>query len=257
VRGGGELASAAARLLFLSGLRVVVLERAQPLAVRRRVSFAEAVFDGSVEVEGVAGRLADGASAWEAAATAVAVLVDADGAFLGGDRVDVLVDGRMTKRPSPGRPRGAAFVVGLGPGFHAGTDVDAVVETQRGPDLGRVHWTGAAEADTRTPAPVLGHTEARVLRAPAAGVFAGRVDIGAVVAAGDVVGHVAGAPVVSAIGGLVRGLLRSGVAIEAGTKVGDLDPREAAVDPARLSDKARAVAAGVLEAVLMWRNGLR
>jgi xanthine dehydrogenase accessory factor len=147
--------------------------------------------------------------------------------------------------------------VGVGPGFAAGVDVDAVVETQRGPDLGRVHWSGAAEPDTRTPSPVLGHTDARVLRAPAAGTFAARVDIGAVVAACDVVGDVGGVPVVTAIGGLVRGLLRSGVTVAMGTKIGDVDPRGAGVDPARLSDKARSVAGGVLEAVLVWRKGLR
>jgi xanthine dehydrogenase accessory factor len=257
VRGGGELASAVARLLFLSGLRVVVLERAQPLAVRRQVAFAEAVFDGRAEVEGVIGRRVDKGAAWEAVESGVAVVVDAEAALVAHDRVDVLVDGRMNKRSPSARASGAAFTVGLGPGFHAGRDVDAVVETQRGPDLGRIVWNGAAEVDTRMPSPVLGHTGARVLRAPAAGAFAGRVDIGAIVAAGDVVGTVGGMPVASAIGGLVRGLLRSGVEIDAGTKVGDVDPRGASVDPARLSDKARAVAAGVLEAVLMRRKGLR
>lgn len=256
VRGGGELASGVARLFFLSGMRVVVLERAEPLAVRRRVAFAEAVFDGEARVEGVAGRLVAAAAAWEEAAARVAVVVDPEGGLAGGG-VDVLVDGRMAKREAPARPAGAAFVIGLGPGFTAGATVDAVVETQRGPELGRVLWTGTAEPDTRSPAPVLGHTDARVLRAPATGRFDAVVDVGAMVAAGDVVGRVGGEAVRSGIGGLVRGILRSGVAIDAGAKVGDVDPRGASVDPARMSDKARAVAAGALEAVLLWRRGLR
>ena len=251
------MASAAARLLFLSGMRVVVLEREAPLAVRRRVSFSEAVFDGEAEVEGVIGRRVEPASAWDAPRATIAVVVDPEATILAGGAVDVLVDGRMTKRPAPARPAGAGLVIGLGPGFVAGVEADAVIETQRGPDLGRVHWTGAAEPDTKSPAPVLGHTDARVLRAPAAGIFIARVDIGASVAAGEAVGHVGGAPVRSAIGGLVRGLVRSGVSIDAGTKVGDVDPRGATVDPRRLSDKARGVAAGALEAILLWKHGLR
>lgn len=256
VRGGGELASGVARLFFLSGFRVVVLEREQPLAVRRRVAFAEAVFDGEARVEGVVGRRVAAAAGWDAAASHVAVVIDPEGRLAAGG-VDVLVDGRMAKRAAPPRPPGPAFVIGLGPGFTAGANVDAVVETQRGPDLGRVIWAGAAEPDTATPAPVLGHTDARVLRAPATGRFVTALDVGAMVAAGEVVGHVGGAAVTAGIGGLVRGMLRSGVAIDAGAKVGDVDPRGGSVDPARMSDKARAVGAGALEAVLMWKRGLR
>jgi xanthine dehydrogenase accessory factor len=154
-----------------------------------------------------------------------------------------------------GTERGdARVVVGLGPGFEAGRDVDAVVETQRGPSLGRVLWAGSAAADTRVPAAVEGHTEARVLRSPRPGTFRGHVSLAALVAAGDVVGDVEGAPVRAAIAGLLRGLLADGVEVGEGIKVGDVDPRGAAVDAAAISDKARAVAAGVLEAVC---EGLR
>ena len=256
VRGGGELASGVARLFFRSGMRVVVLEREQPLAVRRRVAFAEAVFDGEAKVEGVAGRRVAPAAAWAEAESRVAVVIDPEAELAAGG-VDVLVDGRMSKRAAPPRPSGPAFVIGLGPGFLAGATADAVIETQRGPDLGRVIWAGAAEPDTASPAPVLGHTDARVLRAPATGRFVTAVDVGVMVAAGDVVGRVGTAPVTAGIGGLVRGILRSGVTIDAGAKVGDIDPRGASVDPARMSDKARAVGAGALEAVLMWKRGLR
>jgi xanthine dehydrogenase accessory factor len=247
VRGGGEMATAAARLLFLAGFPVVVLERARPLAVRRLVSFAEAVFAGEAEVEGVRARRVDELPVDDV--DYVPVAVDPEGAAeMAGD---VIVDGRMTKRgSSPPRTLGA-FVVGLGPGFTAGVDADAVVETQRGPDLGRVLWRGAALPDTSVPAPVLGHSETRVLRAPRAGTFGGGLGLGTMVRAGDVVGRVAGEPVVASIAGLLRGLVHDGVPVEEAMKVGDVDPRGPSVDPSRISDKARAVAAGVLEAVLL------
>jgi xanthine dehydrogenase accessory factor len=253
VRGGGELASGAVRLLFLSGFPVLVLERPSPLAVRRLVSFAEAVFAGEVEVEGVRARRVDPREVETALRTRafVPVSVDPEGACLHTSGARVLVDARMAKRNLGTRREDAAFVVGLGPGFAAGVDVHAVVETQRGPGLGRVIWSGRAEPDTAEPAMVGGESERRILRAPRAGVFGGRCRIGDVVGPGAVVGDVAGEPVKAAMAGLVRGLIADGVRVNPGEKVGDVDPRGGAVDPAAVSDKARAVAAGVLEAVLM------
>lgn len=241
------MASAAARLVSLAGFRVVVLERAAPLALRRLVSFAEAVFAGACDVEGVRGRLV--AASDLAADGQVSVVVDPDGVCLAALRPDVLVDGRMAKRDLGTRTADAPLVVGLGPGFVAGGTVHAVVETQRGPDLGRVLWSGEAEADTGVPAAVLGHTTARVLRAPAAGRFEGLCRIGSLVAAGETVARTGGAPVVAEIAGMLRGIVADGVPVEAGLKVGDVDPRGAAVDPARVSEKGRAIASGVLEAI--------
>ena len=253
VRGGGELASGAARLLFLSGFPVLVLERPSPLAVRRLVSFAQAVFAGEVEVEGVRARRVDGGEV-EAALGArafVPVLVDPEAGSLRTSGARVLVDGRMAKRNLGTRREDAALVIGLGPGFAAGVDVHAVVETQRGPSMGRVIWSGRAEPDTAEPAVVGGESERRILRAPRGGAFEGRRRIGDVVGPGAVVGEVAGEPVRAAVAGLVRGVIADGVRVKPGEKVGDIDPRGGAVDPAAVSDKARAVAAGVLEAVLM------
>ncbi len=251
VRGGGELASAAARLLFLSGAHVLVLERAQPLAVRRRVSFADAVFSGERVVEGVLGRRIAADAIPSAPGDFVAVIVDPEGGVLATWPADVIVDARMTKQAPGPRAAVGAFLVGLGPGIIAGADVDAVIETQRGPDLGRVVWSGSATADTSRPSPVLGFTEERVLRAPRAGTYHETLAIGAIVIPGDVVGDVDGEPVATPIAGLLRGAIRDGVVVAAGVKVGDVDPRGPRVDAARISDKARAVAAGVLEAVLL------
>jgi xanthine dehydrogenase accessory factor len=259
IRGGGELASAAARLLFLAGFKVAVLEREAPLAVRRRVSLAEAVFSGSAVVEETAGRLVPIAgirAAWETGGF-VPVAVDPDGASLAGLEPEVVVDGRMAKRALDTRIDQAAIVVGLGPGFMAGVDVHAVVETQRGASLGRVIWRGPAEPDTSLPSPVAGYAEVRVLRAPGGGIFRGRCRIGELVRAGEPVGEVEGMPVSAPIAGLLRGLLADGVPVPAGVKIGDIDPRGRQVDPSLVSDKGRAVAAGVLEAILLGRMGLR
>ena len=247
------MATSSARLLFLSGFPVVVLERHEPLAVRRLVSFASAVQGGECVVESVIARAVDVPRALRDVRRPdryVPVLVDEHASSLGRLGVDVLVDARMRKAPADPAPPGV-WRVGLGPGFVAGADVDAVVETQRGPQLGRVVWAGPAEADTAVPSPVLGHTVDRVVRAPAGGIFRARVAIGAEVAKGALLGTVGGAPVVARIDGLVRGLVADGIALGEGEKLGDIDPRGPVVDPAAISEKARAVAAGVLEAVLL------
>ena len=257
VRGGGELASAAARLLFLSGFPVAVLEREQPLAVRRKVSFAEAVFTGETDVDGVAGRRVrteEVAAALEERRF-VPVAVDPDASLLAVLRPAVLLDARMAKRNLGTSLQDAPLVIALGPGFVAGRDVHAVVETQRGADLGRVRWTGSAEADTMMPGAVQGYADRRVLRAPRSGVFRAEKRIGEVVMPAARVGTVDDEPVAATIPGLLRGLVADGVRVEAGEKIGDVDPRGPLIDAARISDKGRTVAAGVLEAVLIHLRG--
>ena len=248
------MASAAARLCFLAGFRVLVLERESPLAVRRRVCYAEAVRAGRILVEGVAGQRVPLQALAPERPDFVEVAIDPDARALGVLAPEVVVDGRMAKAPADTTRDQAPLVIGLGPGFEAGRNVHAVVETQRGPCLGRVLWSGAAEPDTGVPAEVAGVTEGRVLRAPRAGRFQGLRAIGDSVAAGDPVGDVDGLPVTAGVAGLIRGLAADGVVVAAGLKLGDIDPRDRAVDPAVISDKARAVAAGVLEAVLRGRS---
>ena len=249
------MASAAARLLFLSGHRVIVLERERPLAVRRLVSFAAAVFEGEATVEGVRSvRVERRDLASLDPGPVVRVAIDPAGETLAALAPAAVVDGRMAKRNLGTRPSDAPCVVALGPGFRAPEDAHAVVETQRGPNLGRVITLGSAEADSGEPAAVQGVTEKRVLRALATGVFESRARIGDIVVEGDVVGEIAGVPITARTSGLLRGLIADGVPVDAGVKLGDVDPRGRAVDPARISDKARAVAAGVLEAVAL---GLR
>ncbi len=150
------------------------------------------------------------------------------------------------------------IVIGLGPGYHAGRDCHAVVETNRGHNLGRVLYEGSAETDTGIPAPVLGHSARRLLRAPAAGTFRALRSIGEIVREGDVLGSVDGHPVSAQIDGVLRGLLHDGVKVSENLKIGDVDPRGDPVMCRTISDKANAVAGGVLEACLTLarRRGL-
>ena len=253
VRGGGDLGSGVALRLWRAGFPVVVLERPNPVAVRRTVSFSEAVYDGEARVEeGVSYRAETPRQAATMARQGViAVLVDTD-AHTACDALlpYAVVDAIMAKRNTGTDTGLAPLVIALGPGFTAGCEVHAVVETNRGPDLGRVIWRGHAVADTGLPAPVAGQSNARVLRAPAAGVLRARRQIRDIVEMGDTVATVHGEPIAAQFHGLVRGLARDGLTVSSGMKIGDLDPR---LDPRLcdfVSDKSLAIAGGVMEALL-------
>jgi xanthine dehydrogenase accessory factor len=169
----------------------------------------------------------------------------------------VIVDAMMLKRGSETRLSDAALVIGIGPGFTTGENAHAVIESNRGYNLGRVIWQGSAEPDTGIPAPVAGHTEARVLRAPRSGRFRALRAIGERVQAGDKIAEVDGAPIHCAISGVVRGMLHDGLQIAAGVKVGDVDPRSEREYCERISDKARAIGGGVVEAIFHSYQRLR
>lgn len=251
VRGGGDLGSGVALRLWRGHFRVIVLETANPIAVRRTVSLAEAVYDGRARVEEMEGRLVGSAAdALAAGCGSVSVLVDPDATSVSMLCPAIVVDAIMAKRNTGTRRDMAPLVVGLGPGFTAGMDVHVVVETNRGPHLGRVLRAGSAEADTGEPGEVAGQTAGRVLRAPAAGMLRAASAIGDIVEAGAVVARVAGMPVRAGFRGLIRGLARDGLQVERGAKIGDVDPR---LDPrlcTLVSDKSLAVAGGVLESVV-------
>jgi len=234
-----------------------MLEIPHPVAVRREVSFCEAIYEGEKEVEGVSSKFVSKteeiASVWQAGK--ISILVDPDGEktrrYL---RPDVLVDAIMAKRNLGTRIRKAPLVIGLGPGFCAGKDVHAVIETKRGHDLGRVYLKGTAEPDTGIPGNIGGYTVERVLRTMKKGVFHPQKRIGDRVNKGSVVAVVEDYPVVARINGVVRGLIRDGVEVEKGMKVGDIDPRGKRESCYTISDKARAIGGGVLEAILYWFN---
>ena len=249
LRGGGDLATGAAFRLRRAGFPVAVTELAEPLTVRRKVALSSAVAEREIDVEGVVGRRVDDAADLRPVASTgvVPVLVSPELPDVG---AAVVVDARVAKRNLDTTIDDAPLVVALGPGFVAGQDCHAVVETMRGHRLGRVLWRGAAEPDTGTPGTVAGHGVERVLRAPEAGQAEWHVEIGDVVAGGRILSRVGHQEVVAPFDGVVRGLTAPTVRLRAGQKIGDVDPRGDPELCEQISDKALAVGGGVLEAVL-------
>jgi len=258
VKGGGDLATGVAHRLHRAGIRVIITELPQPTVIRRPVAFASAVCAGEVTVEGVTARLVDGLVQALACLNEgiIPVLVDPKAEVVRELRPDAVVDATVAKRNLGTCLTDAPIVVALGPGFTAGVDCHAVVETNRGHYLGRVITEGQAAPNTSVPGSVLGHAEDRVVRAPCAGIFRGEWRIGDRVEAGQIVARVDGEPVVARISGVLRGLLADGSAVYAGMKVGDVDPRGVVEHCFTISDKARAVGGGVLEAIL-WLHRQR
>ncbi len=252
IRGGGDLATGVAARLHRTGFAVVILEMPQPRAIRRLVALAEAVYAGHAEIEDLRGvHCADVEAARRACgAGLIPVLVDPQAECRGALQPVALVDARMRKVPPEIGLEAAPFVVGLGPGFTAGVDCHAVVETQRGHHLGRVLWQGQAAPDSGVPEPVAGRDRDRVLRAPASGVLEGRVPLGSVVRAGEEIARVGGVPLLAPFAGTLRGLLHDGLEVSEGAKVGDIDPRGVPAYCREISDKSLAVGGGVLEALL-------
>jgi len=256
VKGGGDLATGVAHRLHRAGMRVVITELPRPTVIRRPVAFASAVIEGEITVEGVTARLAESPAQALACLDEgiIPVLVDPQAEVVRTLQPDVVVDATIAKRNLGTRLTDAPIVVALGPGFTAGVDCHAVVETERGHFLGRVITEGQAAPNTGVPGAVLGHAEDRVVRAPCAGIFRGEKRIGDRVEAGQPVARVDGKPVVARISGVLRGLLADGLPVHAGMKVGDVDPRGVVEHCFTISDKARAVGGGVLEAILWLRR---
>ncbi len=252
VKGGGDLASGTAHRLHRSGFDVVISELRQPTVIRRAVSFATAIFESQCTVEGVTAVKAEDVQGIRRALAEglIPVVPDPTGDVVVRLMPHVVIDARMAKRNLGSGLSDAPIVIALGPGFVAGRDAHAVIETMRGHDLGRIILSGAAQADTGIPGAIGGVEENRVLRAPCAGTFSSSAHIGQSVAVGDAVGSVAGVSVISRISGVLRGLLYSGLPASIGQKIGDVDPRGEACHCFTISDKSRAIAGTVLEAIL-------
>lgn len=250
VKGAGDLATGVALKLVHAGFSVVMTEMEQPTVVRRAVAFAQAVYDGCACVHGVkAVLLMEGGDILRVLARGdIAVVVDPCAQVRRSLAPDLLVDAIMAKRNLGTCLSDAPVVLGLGPGFCAGRDVHAVIETMRGPGLGSVIRCGEALPDTGIPAERHGFGRERVLRSPTAGRFAPSKDIGDRVRRGDVVGLVGDTPVVSELDGIVRGLLNPGLQVDAGFKLGDVDPGAEPWECYAVSDKALAIGDGVVEA---------
>ncbi len=252
VKGGGDVASGVAWRLHQCGFRVCITEIKHPMAVRRKVSFCEAVYDGHMVVEGVEALLVrdveDVYSIWEK--NKLPVIVDHTCESRNLIKPDVIIDGILAKKNTGTSINDAPMIIALGPGFVAGRDAHFVVETNRGHYLGRLLTTGSAQHDTGVPGPVQGITTDRVLRAPAEGQWQSKLQIGDPVKKGDVMGVVSGVEVNAMIDGVLRGLIRPGIHVNKGLKIGDIDPRGIRDHCNSISEKALAIGGGVLEGIL-------
>ncbi|NDV18346.1 EF2563 family selenium-dependent molybdenum hydroxylase system protein [Pseudodesulfovibrio sp. JC047] len=252
IRGAGDLATGVALRLYRAGLtRIILLETAHPLAVRRTVAFSEAVSLGKMTVEGItATHIAsteDIEKTWED--KRLPVLIDPKAESLSTLRPDVLVDAILAKRNIGTSRDQAELVLGLGPGFTAGEDVHRVIETKRGHHLGRVIEHGQAAANTGIPGVIKGYSIERVHWADHDGTFTTPFDIGHMVEKGDVIGMVNDTPVKASLSGVIRGLLKNNTPVTTRTKLGDVDPRGTLSYCGEVSDKALSVGGGVLEAI--------
>lgn len=257
VRGGGDIATGVIHKLHRCGFKVVVLECPKPTSIRRKVCFSECVYDGFVEVEGEKAELVktvdDIYKSFEN--NRIPVIIDVDGKTILDLKPEVVVDAILAKRNLGTNIDMAPITIGLGPGFSAGHDVTAVIETMRGHDLGRIILKGEALANTGVPGEVAGVSKERVIYSPNEGIIKNLCNIGDVVTKGQIIATVDNLDVKASISGVLRGIIREGIYVKKSMKIGDIDPRLNQVKNCfTISDKARAIGGAVLEAILWLKE---
>lgn len=261
VRGGGDLATGTIYKLYKCGFPVLILEIDNPSAIRRNVAFSEAVYQGSQTVEDVTCYRAESLDHAETLLRErkLAVLVDPQGKSIDKLKPLAVIDAILAKKNLGTNKNMAPITIGLGPGFTAGADVDAVIETKRGHDLGRVLWDGCAVPNTGVPGIIGGYGIERVIRCPADGILRNINKITDTVKKGDMIAYVetvnGNVPVYASLDGLLRGLIRDGYPVTQGFKIADIDPREEEYKNCfTISDKARCIAGGVIEALFQLKG---
>lgn len=259
VRGGGDLATGTIHKLWSAGFFVVVLETQYPAAIRRQVSLCEAVYGGETSVEDMTGVLAfDEDEIFSVLEEGkVPVVVDPEGKFIAKWKPEVVVDGILAKRNLGTYKEMAPLTIALGPGFCAGKDVDVVIETKRGHNLGRVIREGEAYPNTGIPGNIGGYTSERVIHSEKRGILKNKKNIGDIVKKGEVIAVIEGegeeTPVRATIDGILRGLIRDGFPVTEGFKIADIDPRKEELENCfTISDKARCIGGSVLEVVCRY-----
>lgn len=260
VKSGGDIASAVIQKLHRSGFRVLVLELPAPTSIRRTVCFSEAVYGGKATIEGLTAILVNDKNeiidAWND--DFIPIIIDKNGNYIEEFKPIAVVDAIIAKKNLGMNKDLAPMTIAIGPGFEAGKDVHIVIESNRGHNLGKLIFEGFAESNTGKPGDINGCTCERVLHSPVDGIFISEHNIGDIVTKGEVIASVAGENVYSQIDGLLRGLIRKGTPVTKGFKLGDVDPRlEQLKNCYTISDKARAIAGGVLEAVMIEKNGVK
>lgn len=257
VRGGGDIASGTIQKLYNSGFKILVLEVEKPTAIRRRVCFGEAVYEGEITIEGATARLIsslnEAVEAWRN--NIIPVLIDPKGNCIEKIKPEIVVDGILAKRNLGTHIDMAEITIALGPGFEAGIDVHAVIETMRGHNLGKIIYQGRAMEDTGVPGEIKGFSKERVIYSPANGVIKNMRNIGDIVKSGELLAYVDDFEVRATIDGVLRGIIREGSKLTEGLKLADIDPRlDEQQNCFTISDKARSIGGGVLEAILHLRN---
>ncbi|WP_243342516.1 selenium-dependent molybdenum cofactor biosynthesis protein YqeB [Anaerococcus sp. AGMB09787] len=257
-RGGGDVATGSIQKIHRVGFKVLILEKAKPLCIRRYVSAARAISEGYAEIEDLRIRRAENMEEIEEALQAgeVPIVVDEEGAYIKKLKPLAVIDGILAKKNLGTSRSMAPITIGLGPGFEAGNDVDAVIETNRGHDLARVIFDGRPSENTGIPGNIQGYTSQRILRAPASGQIHILKDIGSRVEEGEVLAIVGDSEVKSGLTGMVRGMIADGSEVFEGLKIGDVDPRVIKTNAITISDKARAIGGGCLEALLILKRRL-
>lgn len=256
IRGAGDIATGIAYRLHKAGFKIVMLETDKPSVVRRKVAFAETVYEKKFKVEELESKLISNINEVSECLNKciIPVLIDPNGEFILKLKPDVVVDAILAKKNLGINKDMADIVIGAGPGFEAGKDVDAVIETKRGHSLGKVILEGKPEPNTGIPGNIEGYSEERVLRGNNNGKIKVLKDIGSIVRKNDVVAEIDGVKVKAKINGVVRGMIKDGYEVTVGMKIGDVDPRGKVEYCYEISDKARAVGGGVLEAILHLSN---
>lgn len=253
VRGGGDIASGAIQKLYRSGFRVLVLEVDKPSAIRRKVCFSEAIYDEETNIEGIrAVRVnceAEIFKAWRD--NVIPVVVDPKGKYIELLKPEIVVDAILAKKNLGTNMNMAPYTIALGPGFEAGVDVNIVVETNRGHNLGRLIFEGKAAKDTGIPGVIAGYSKERVIYSPASGIINNARDIGDIVNKGDILSYIGTETVKATIDGVLRGTIRNNTEVFKGLKIADIDPRLSETKNCfTISDKARNIGGAVLESIL-------
>lgn len=257
VRGGGDIASGAIQKLYRSGFKVLVLETETPSAIRRKVAFCEAVYEKDIEIEGIKARLVANdeeiQECWDS--DIVPVMIDSRGKVIERLKPLAVVDGILAKQNFGTKRSMAPITVALGPGFSAPEDVDIVIETMRGHNLGRIIEEGRASENTGVPGIIAGFGIERVIYSDYSGVITNVEKIGNVVEKGDVIAVVGDNEIYASISGVLRGIIRDGYKVKKGLKIADIDPRISEKDNCfTISDKARNIGGAVLESILYLKK---
>lgn len=256
VRGGGDIASGIIHRLHKSGYKIVILEIEKPTVIRRTVSFTQAVYDNEIIIEGVKAVKVSNIEEVhkELENKNIPLLVDSKGAFIKEIKPYIVVDAILAKKNIGTTINFAPIIIGVGPGFEAGKDVHAVIESNRGHNLGRVILEGSAEPNTGIPGNIAGFSSERVIRSHKEGIIKHRKRIGDIVSKGEVIGYIDDSNILAPIDGVLRGFIQEGISVPIDFKIGDVDPRGIVEYCFTISDKARAIGGAVLEAILYLSN---